>query len=58
MHQEDAMEETWGTQQGTILSCVPGKLAFFKEQRCTVNASSSVHSFGQCASKHRFAGHT
>jgi hypothetical protein len=32
MNLEDAMEETWGAQQGTILSCVPGKLAFFKDE--------------------------
>jgi hypothetical protein len=29
---EDAMEETWGAQRGTILSCVPGKLAFFRDE--------------------------
>jgi hypothetical protein len=32
MNLEDAMEDTWGAQRGTILSCVPGKLAFFKDE--------------------------
>jgi hypothetical protein len=32
MSLEAAMEETWGRQCGTILSCVPGKLAFFKDE--------------------------
>lgn len=27
---EEAMEQTWGLCMGTILSCVPGKLAFFR----------------------------
>jgi hypothetical protein len=27
---DDAMEETWGRCMGTILSCVPGKLAFLR----------------------------
>lgn len=27
---EDAMERTWGLCRGTILSCIPGKLAFFR----------------------------
>jgi hypothetical protein len=26
----EAMEQTWGRCMGTILSCVPGKLAFFR----------------------------
>jgi hypothetical protein len=29
---EAAMEEVWGRQCGTILSCIPGKLAFFKDE--------------------------
>jgi hypothetical protein len=32
MSLEDAMKQIWGAQQGTILSCVPGKLAFFKDE--------------------------
>jgi hypothetical protein len=32
MNLEDAMEEIWGAQMGTILSCIPGKLAFFKDE--------------------------
>jgi hypothetical protein len=30
MSLEDAMEQTWGLCRGTILSCIPGKLAFFR----------------------------
>ena len=32
MNLDDAMKETWGGQMGTILSCVPGKLTFFKDE--------------------------
>lgn len=30
MSLEDAMEQTWDLCRGTILSCIPGKLAFFR----------------------------
>lgn len=29
---EDAMEEAWGGQYGTILSCISGKLAWFRDE--------------------------
>jgi hypothetical protein len=32
MSLEAAMEETRGRQCGTILSCIPGKLAFFRDE--------------------------
>ena len=32
MNLEAAMDEVWGRQCGTILSCIPGKLAFFKDE--------------------------
>ncbi len=32
MDLDDALEEIWGLQMGSILSCVPGKLAFFKDE--------------------------
>jgi hypothetical protein len=32
MDLEAAMDEVWGGQWGTILSCIPGKLAFFKDE--------------------------
>jgi hypothetical protein len=32
MNLDDAMKETWGAQMGTILSCVPGTLAFFEDE--------------------------
>jgi hypothetical protein len=32
MNLEAAIEEVWGRQCGTILSCIPGKLAFFKDE--------------------------
>jgi hypothetical protein len=28
----EAVKETWGAQMGTVLSCIPGKLAFFKDE--------------------------
>ena len=31
MRLKAAMEETWGSSSGTILSRIPGKLAFFKD---------------------------
>lgn len=30
MDLEEAMEQTWGRCRGTILSCTPGRLAFFR----------------------------
>ena len=27
---EEAMNHVWGLQRGAILSCIPGKLAFFR----------------------------
>jgi hypothetical protein len=32
MNLEAAMDATWGESRGTILSCIPGKLAFFKDE--------------------------
>ena len=32
MDLEAAMDEVWGGQWGTILSCIPGRLAFFKDE--------------------------
>lgn len=32
MSLEAAMKEVWGNQGGTILSCIPGKLAFFRDE--------------------------
>jgi hypothetical protein len=32
MNLDNAMEAIWGAQEGAILSCVPGKLAFFKDE--------------------------
>ncbi|HET8636378.1 MAG TPA: hypothetical protein VFL96_05975 [Acidobacteriaceae bacterium] len=32
MSLEDAMETKCGSQQGTILSCIPGKLAYFRDE--------------------------
>ena len=32
MSLEYAMEEKWGSQQGIILSCIPGKLAYFRDE--------------------------
>jgi hypothetical protein len=32
MSLEAAMEEIWGRQCGTLLSCIPGKLAFIKDE--------------------------
>ena len=32
MNLEAAMDDVWGRQCGTILSCIPGKLAFFKDE--------------------------
>ena len=32
MDLETAMDEVWGRQCGTILSCIPGKLAYFKDE--------------------------
>jgi hypothetical protein len=32
MKLEAAIDEVWGRQCGSILSCVPGKLAFFKDE--------------------------
>jgi hypothetical protein len=32
MDLEAAMDEVWGRQCGTILSCIPGKLAYFKDE--------------------------
>lgn len=29
---EDAMETARGAQKGTILSCIPGKLAYFEDE--------------------------
>jgi hypothetical protein len=32
MNLEAAIDEVWGRQCGTILSCIPGKLAFLKDE--------------------------
>jgi hypothetical protein len=32
MNLEAAMDEVWGQQCGTILSCIPGKLAYFRDE--------------------------
>ena len=32
MNLEAAMDEIWGRSCGSILSCIPGKLAFFKDE--------------------------
>jgi hypothetical protein len=32
MNLDAAMDETWGRSCGTVLSCIPGKLAFFKDE--------------------------
>ena len=32
MKLDQAMQRIWGGSEGTILSCVPGKLAFFKDE--------------------------
>jgi hypothetical protein len=32
MNLDDAMQETCGAQMGTILSCILGKLAYFRDE--------------------------
>jgi len=32
MNLDDAMSQIWGAQKGNVLSCIPGKLAFFKDE--------------------------
>ena len=31
----DALTRTWGSDRGTFLSCIPGKLVYFKEEEGT-----------------------
>lgn len=32
MDLDEAMRKTWGAQKGGILSCIPGKLAYFEDE--------------------------
>jgi hypothetical protein len=32
MNLDDVMKQIWGAQMGSVLSCIPGKLAFFKDE--------------------------